>query len=622
MNRAFVRSPRLALSGQAVAPRAATTGRSQHWYDAGMMRVTATLLLTIAMQCLVSGCAHERTASVRLDAARPVDKVFTRFAIAADHPIASEAGAEILRKGGNAVDAAVATSFCLSVVRPYSCGLGGGGFMLIFIPARDGREERCVAINYRETCPAAVGPDYYASRGPASSSEYGATSVAVPGTVAGLCHALQHYGTLDLATVLAPAIRAADEGVRADADMVDAADELRDTLDHHPELRAMAEPIWHNLCRGGELKVGDVVRQPAQARALKLIAAHGPEAFYRGSIAAAIHSAIRSQDGPMTATDLREYAVREVEPLRGDFRDYEVYSMPPPSSGGVAMQQVLGIIERQNQLLAMSPNSAAYLHLLAEAFKHAFADRAEWLADPEFVDVPTDYLLDFQYLNELAARTSPDHTLDPFSYGSIVSSENPAPPPGDSGTSHFCVVDSTGMAVACTETINLNYGSLLTVPGFGIALNDEMDDFTTRPGEPNAFGLRQSMKNSPEGGKRPLSSMAPTIIVKDGRAVLIAGASGGPRIITGTTQCILNCLMFDMSPQASVDAPRIHHQWLPNVLRFERPWADAEVIEDLQRRGHETGEIEIVGEVQMILIAPDGIRAVCDARKGGVPAGE
>jgi gamma-glutamyltranspeptidase/glutathione hydrolase len=212
-------------------------------------------------------------------------------------------------------------------------------------------------------------------------------------------------------------------------------------------------------------------------------------------------------------------------------------------------------------------------------------------------------------------------TLDPFSYGSIVSAENPSPPPSDSGTSHLCVIDSSGMAVACTETINLNYGSLLTVPGYGIVLNNEMDDFTTRPGEPNAFGLRQSMKNAPQGGKRPISSMSPTIMVKDGRVVLIAGASGGPRIITGTTQCILSSVLFGMSPVEAVNQPRFHHQWLPNVAKFEERWVDQSVMEDLSRRGHEVRSTDIVGEVQMIVIDSNGIRAASDPRKGGAPAG-
>jgi gamma-glutamyltranspeptidase/glutathione hydrolase len=282
----------------------------------------------------------------------------------------------------------------------------------------------------------------------------------------------------------------------------------------------------------------------------------------------------------------------------------------------------MGIIEhRWKDVTDQSANSVDCVHLVTEAFKHAFADRAEWLGDSAFVEVPVDRLLDYQYLNALAARVSMDRTLDPFSYGSIVSAENPAPPPSDSGTSHLCVIDASGMAVACTETINLNFGSLMTVPGFGFVLNDEMDDFTTRPGEPNAFGLRQSTRNSPQGGKRPLSSMSPTIMVKDGRATLIAGASGGPRIITGTTQCILNCTMFNMTPEQAVGKPRFHHQWLPDTLVVEERWTDSAALDYLVQRGHSVQTIDVIGQVQMIVIDEKGIRAASDPRKGGAPAG-
>jgi gamma-glutamyltranspeptidase / glutathione hydrolase len=271
-----------------------------------------------------------------------------------------------------------------------------------------------------------------------------------------------------------------------------------------------------------------------------------------------------------------------------------------------------------------SLNSARYVHLLSEAMQHAFADRAEWLADTAFVEVPIDRLISEAYLDELAARIDPEQTLDdPYAYGTVTPAENENRAQlGLGGTSHFSVIDANGMAVAATETINLICGSLVEVPGFGFMLNNEMDDFTTIPGAPNAFGLRQSDRNLPAPGKRPLSSMSPTILVKDDRAVMIAGASGGPRIITGTLQVMLNVVLFEMEPERAVRMPRFHHQWMPRRISFEERWNPHELREQLEQMGHATGTIETVGMVQIIHIDDDGtIRAASDPRKGGRPAG-
>jgi gamma-glutamyltranspeptidase / glutathione hydrolase len=286
--------------------------------------------------------------------------------------------------------------------------------------------------------------------------------------------------------------------------------------------------------------------------------------------------------------------------------------MPPPSSGGVALVQIFGIFDRRFEDLARpNHNSPAYLHLLAEAIKHAFADRAEWLADPAFADVPTQQLIAPSYLDDLAGRVRSEAVLDDrFDYGTVT--------PG--GTSHLSVIDSNGMAVACTETVNLIYGSLVYVPEFGIVLNNQMDDFTTDPDAPNAFGLRQSLRNVPEPGKRPLSSMSPTIVLKDGRAVAIAGASGGPRIISATAQALLNSLLFDMDARQAVSSPRVHHQWLPEIFYVEPPLA---ALDDaLGEFGHTIAHMEDIGVVQLIRVHADGtITAASDPRKGGRPAG-
>jgi len=548
---------------------------------------------------------------------------FQHGAVASDHPVASAAGAEMLALGGNAVDAAVATSFCLSVVRPYSCGIGGGGFMLIHLPA-DGRQPpRTIALNYRETAPAAVDRNYYVELddAPEDASRYGVHAVGVPGTVRGLLYALEHYGTLNRATVLEPAIRAARDGFTADPNFLNAMRALQEARDEQPHIRATSAYLWNTLCKGGTLELGDTITNPQQARALEMIADHGDEAFYRGLIAEAIASLMREHDGPIAEYDLATYTMRIEQPLRSTFLGRDVLIMPPPSSGGVAMAQILGLVERRiaafdgRHRARRSPMDANYLHVLAESMKHAFADRAEYLADDAFVDVPIARLISAAYLDELARRIDMTTTLQRYDYGSVE------PAPDDSGTSHLCVIDANGMAVSCTETINTRFGSCVEVPGYGFALNNEMNDFTTIPGEPNVYGLMQSVRNLPEPGKRPLSSMSPTIILRDGQVELLAGASGGPRIITGTLQCLLNTMLFEMPARRAIRRARIHHQWMPDVLQFERDWHDENVVDALRQRGHETGNRDAVGVVQMIRVTPDGIEAVSDPRKGGRPAG-
>lgn len=576
-------------------------------------------VLALLMMPASVGCSAHATTSTVLRPQTDAAGSFRHAAVAADHPLASQAGAEILRQGGNAVDAAVATSFCLSVVRPYSCGIGGGGFMVIYRPGTESQSPRAVALNYRETSPAAVGRDYYVQRaegGDDRASRFGHHASGVPGTVAGLLYALEHYGTLDRATVMEPAIRIAQNGWLADASHLSAAHSLGRALQDRPDLRQGAAYIWEQLCLSGAVEVGDRISNPQQARALRLIADQGAAAFYGGAIADAIAETMSDHQGTLTSSDLRNYRVVETTPLVGSFQGRAVLAMPPPSSGGIAILQILGLLERRLPDLDPTDFQADYVHLVAEAMKHAFADRAEFLADAAFVDVPIARLLSDVYLDELASRIDLARTQDRFVYGSVT------PAPADSGTSHLSVIDAGGMAVACTETINMGYGSLVCVPGFGFALNNEMDDFTTIPGQPNAYGLRQSDRNLPEPGKRPLSSMSPTIVVgRDGRAELVAGASGGPRIITGTLQCLLNCLLFDMPPAEGVGQPRFHHQWMPETLLFEGRWSDDGLRASMRARGHDVGERDGVGVVQLIRRHADRLRAASDPRKGGAPAG-
>jgi gamma-glutamyltranspeptidase/glutathione hydrolase len=576
------------------------------------------------------------TATGAVAATRPITASsyagrFQSGAVAADHELASAAGAEMLALGGNAVDAAVATSFALSVVRPYSCGIGGGGFMVIHLPSDPKHGSVSTAINYRETCPAAVGPDFYEKQDDPKASTRGGKAVAVPGTVAGLLHALENYGTLDRRTVLAPAIRLAQSGFAADKDYAARAADIGAQFRADPELQTRFAFVWERFLNRGNVEIGTLIRLPEQARALELIAMHGAAGFYGGELAAAIRTAVSGDGGVMTASDLQAFSPREVEPLKFGFAVWQILNMPPPSSGGTTMAAALGIFEHSGgayELRAEERWTARSAHLFTESLRHAFADRSRWLGDPEFGDVPVARLLADANIARMAGMVEPDARLAPDECGTPQEELSAVFAHDDRGTSHLCAVDQWGGAVACTETINLEFGSLLAVPEFGFCLNNEMDDFLTRRGEANAFGLTQSERNLPAPGKRPLSSMSPTIVLDEaGQVIAIAGASGGPRIITGTAQALLNALVLRKSASDSVASPRFHHQWSPDVLRYEAAWAStrggSSMIEGLQARGHDCRELDgAAGVVQLIVRDKDGgWNAASDPRKGGKPAG-
>lgn len=538
--------------------------------------------------------------------------------VAADHPLAAEAGAEMLRLGGNAVDAAVATSLALSVVRPDACGIGGGGFMLIHLNDDPRHGTTTVAINYRETCPAGVGPGTYARLDDREASRRGGMAVAVPGTVAGLMHAVETYGTLDRDVVMAPAIKLAQDGYNADAHHVRAARSLAHRFRSDRSWRKRFPLVWERLTARGSVEVGDRIRLPGQADALRLIAKDGADAFYRGPIADAIVASVQADGGVLTHADLAGYTFEVVEPIGYDLDGMRVMSMPPPSSGGVAVAQILSLADRLDlDVPAEGWLSADASHLLAESMKHAFADRSRHMADPSFNDVPIELMLDDDALQRVADSIDPASSRAPSSYGTVP------PLPEDGGTSHISVIDRWGNAVACTETINLAFGSLVGVEGFGFCLNDQMDDFTTIAGQANAFGLVQSGANLPEPGKRPLSSMSPTIILDDeGRVLTVAGASGGPRIITSTVQALLRVLRGNASATQAVAAPRIHHQWQPDRLTIEirdgkQPTACWRSL--LESFGHDLAERADIGAVQLLRRNPtDGyLDGAADPRKGG-----
>ena len=537
-----------------------------------------------------------------------------RGAIAADHAIASDAGAQMLAMGGNAVDAAVASSFALSVVRPYSCGIGGGGFMVIHLPNDPTHGYVQTAINYRETSPYEA--DWFAS---GVSMREGGSSVAVPGTVAGLLYALERYGTLDRSIVLQPAIDAAIHGFEVDEHYRSAAEYLIAEHDGGAdELPSGMELIWEKFLRKGQVQVGDRITNPEHARALELISRDGLKAWTHGEIGHAVVQAITQAGGGMTLSDLAGYQVSETQPIVGEVDGRRLVGMPPPSSGGVTMFQALGIMEHAGYDFSNRTLNASRSHLMVESLKHAFADRSRYLADPAFVQLPIDQMLDQSNISRMADSINPTtHQSD--HYGTALAL------PDDDGTSHVSVIDQWGGGVAMTETINFEFGSKVGVPEFGFALNNEMDDFTSPNAQPNGYGLVQSDRNLPQIGKRPLSSMSPTIVLdEDGQILAIAGASGGPRIITGTMQTLLN-VMAGMDAGLAVAAPRVHHQWKPNAIMYERGYSVhvRSVLEDPARFNHKTGSLDaVVGNVQVI-VRDDagGYQAASDPRKGGRPSG-
>ncbi|HEY3244742.1 MAG TPA: gamma-glutamyltransferase [Phycisphaerae bacterium] len=535
--------------------------------------------------------------------------------VAADSYEASRAGLEILRAGGNAFDAAAAVSFALAVTRPESTGLGGGGFMIGYVA----HDRSWVVSDFRETAPAAATPDMYLGGGAGPddlpASEIGWRAVATAGLVAGRIDALRRYGTLDLQAVMAPATRLAREGFAVDRYYVSAVKEVAEKYRKHPDLKEACGYVWRVHLRAGDLpQVGDRLVQPELARLLERIASEGAAGFYDGPVAAAIEAQMQAHGGLLTRRDLAEYRVRVRQPLRATYRGYELILMPPPSSGGICIAETLNILEGFDLHGLLASDRPQALHLLIEALKHAFADRARWLGDEDFGPVPLKLLSSKTYAQELRRRIVPEHVAEPDSYGARQL-------PDDGGTSHFCVVDRWGNCVVSTETINTEFGSLTAIDEWGLMLNSEMDDFTTVPGAQNTFGLIQSDRNRVAAHKRPLSSMAPTIVLKNGEPVLLIGASGGPRIISSVLNVMLAVLDGDAPLVDAVAGPRVHHQWRPDEVNFDAKPAE-QIAAGLQSRGQHLSPKYRTGDVQAIQIHAGRMVGVCDPRKGGRPAGE
>jgi gamma-glutamyltranspeptidase/glutathione hydrolase len=518
--------------------------------------------------------------------------------VASDHPLADKAGMAMLARGGNAVDAAVATAFALAVVDPASSGIGGGGFAVLY----DARTRRAHALDFRETAPAAARPELYVRNGKPdpSLSVNGALAVAVPGEVAGLLELLEKFGTLTLEEVMAPAIRYASDGFAVDATLRYAIERQQAAMRAFPDLARVFMPEQRVPA------LGESIRQPELGETLKTIAGHGAGVFYRGRIGEAVVETVQKHGGVLTLADLGNYKPVWRQPLVGAYRRRTVLTMPPPSSGGVALLQSLNVLEG-HRLRDLRHNSATYLHLIAETMKHAFADRAQYLGDPDFVEVPTRLLVSKEYAAWIRGRISAAQTYPPKHYGLVNFTAERG------GTTHFSVLDRFGNAVACTITVNTRFGSKLLDPVTGIVLNNEMDDFAIHPAG-NVYGLMGNEANSVKPGKRPLSSMSPAILLKGGRAEVIAGGAGGPRIISATLQAILNVVDFGMTAREAVNAPRVHHQWLPDRLDVESGIA-AETKTSLERRGHALRERTVIGVVQAVVAGRNGNAGAADPRK-------
>ncbi|PIQ23359.1 gamma-glutamyltransferase [bacterium (Candidatus Blackallbacteria) CG17_big_fil_post_rev_8_21_14_2_50_48_46] len=535
--------------------------------------------------------------------------------VASDHYLASQVGAEILKKGGNAIDAAIATSLSLSVIRNQSTGIGGGGFMLIRM--HDGRTR---VLDYRETAPAQAHRDMYLNtQGEVipNLSTIGYKAAGVPGLLAGLEAASKEFGSQPLKSLFQPAIQIAEKGFASDAHYLEAS-EVALKRGVNPEFKATY------FCNQKPCQIGETVKLPQLAKTLKLIADQGIQVFYRGSLAKKIAAAMQANGGLITEADLAQYHPKIRSPLKGSYRGYEILTMPPPSSGGTALLEILNLLEPQELgWNSTGFGSAEHVMRVTEAMKHAYADRAEFLGDPDFVKVPVEELISKDYALSLLPRIKAGlkHTLAREAYGKKGLSYSALQAPiEDHGTTHFSVVDRWGNMVSSTETINTYFGSLTLVPGTGILLNNQMDDFSSKPGSPNAFGLIGNQANAIAPGKKPLSSMTPTLVLKAGKPFMSLGASGGPRIISGTLNTLINVIDFGMNIEEAVSSPRFHHQWVPDSLFIEK-WMPVEVREVLKAHGH---HLEITGAestVQALLLENQQIAGASDPRKGGHPAG-
>ena len=520
--------------------------------------------------------------------------------VASEQGLATQVGLDILKQGGNAIDAAVAVGFALAVVLPNAGNIGGGGFMVL----HDDKTGKDVAIDFREIAPAKASRDMYLdNQGNVidGKSLFTHDASGVPGTVAGMEYALKKWGTMPLSKVLEPAIKLADKGFIVSDVLAQTLKEEKSTLGKWSSSKAI---FFKN---GEPLKSGDLLVQKDLAKSLRLIAKQGAKAFYQGEIATKIAKEMQSHGGTMTLEDLKAYKVVERQPIIGDYRGYKVVTMPPPSSGGVHLIEILNMLEHY-PIKEDGVNSAKNIHHMAESMKLAYADRSEYLGDPDFVKIPVTGLTSKAYANE-RVKTIDDNKAR---LSSTIKPGKPQPYESDQ-TTHFSVMDKAGNAAAVTYTLNLNFGSGIVVEGTGILLNNEMDDFSVKPGVPNAFGLVGGTANAIEAKKRPLSSMTPTIVMKNNKPWLVTGSPGGARIITTVLQSVVNTIDHEMNPAEAIITPRVHHQWLPDELRVEEG-ISPDTIKLLQDKGHKVVTKAPMGRIQIIQADDSGFYGYSDPR--------
>ena len=576
--------------------------------------VAAFLMAVFALPPLAVGrsLSQQYTAVASAASAAPVRG--RHGMVASQHELASQIGIDILKKGGNAVDAAIAVGIALAVVYPEAGNIGGGGFMLY--RRADGE---VFAIDYREMAPKAATRDMFVDKNGnlikgEGSSTIGYRASGVPGTLAGFDLAFRKHGSKKVRwrDLVEPARAIARDGYVLTKRLADLAVAYKEHLAKYPDSNRIF------LNNGKYLKEGDLFRQPELAATLGRVAIQGATEFYTGKTAGLIAADMKANNGLITLDDLRNYRPKERTALRGSYRGHEIITMPPPSSGGIVMLQVLNMLESYD-VRSMGHNSAAKFHLLAESMRRSFADRAEYMADPDFAEVPVARLVEKSYAKERGATIALDKATSSrqVGHGKLAASEG-------MDTTHFTVVDAAGNIVTNTYTINDLYGSRVTIKGTGVLMNDEMDDFAARPGKPNLFGLIQGERNKVEPMKRPLSSMTPTIVMKkDGTPWFALGARGGPRIISAVLQSVINVIDHEMSLQQAIDAPRVHHQWLPDEILTEPYGISPDTQSVLRRYGHIFAEKPIyIASATGIMIDVDGVRiGAIDARSDGAAIG-
>lgn len=525
--------------------------------------------------------------------------------VASTDVIASQVGVEILKKGGNAIDAAVAVGFALAVTWPSAGNLGGGGFMLVH---SEGKEQ---IYDYREMAPLSAHKNMYLDKKGnviKDASLVGYKASGIPGTVAGMFLAHNTHGKLKWFDVVEPARALAEEGFAVSYILAKNLKGKKELLEKNPETKKIF------LNRGKFYNPGDILIQRDLADVLKRIQ-NDPTDFYRGKTAELIHSDMKKNGGTITLADLAAYKPVIRGPLYGKYKGYDIVTMPPPSSGGIALIEMLNILENFE---LSEHNASQSLHPMIEAMKYAFADRAEHLGDPDFVRVPVKELTDKKYGKKIFALIDKDKSTPSADIKAFK-----IKPPESKETTHFTVIDKDGNAVSNTYTLNGSYGSGVTIKGTGILFNNEMDDFTAKVGSPNMYGLLQSAKNSIAALKRPLSAMTPTIVKKNGKVILALGSPGGPTIINSVLQTILNVVTFKMNIKAAVDAPRFHHQWMPDEIAHEPFGLNADTRSALEKMGHKfSKKAGHMGDVEAIFVEPDGtLLGASDSRLGGVPVG-